>query len=324
MKILIIGNLSTDLSDWATKEFSNSQLLTDQNFEVLLDTDVVFTTVADISSKNLVKAFSLADRIIFHNSTNWDSPELKEYTMNLLASSGRFIENFVGDCCGFLPVPAPRASDNMQLWIVGCSFAHGWRLRQDQVYGAILSSRLGITSSFLTLNGSSIDWAADQILRSNLKASDVIVWGVTGVGRFMHTLDGTTPVPINPASLNSSNPFFGSIRSPRFAQQSILSPDRLMWAIKYVYQVQNICELVGCNLVVIPHYTLSLAEHRDVLSYYLRDLPGYLELSDPVDFQEDQKHPGVQTQNVWAEEIASFIKQQGWAWLYSASSTSVT
>lgn len=314
IKTIIIGDVTSDLGVWATSEFPGSQLLGDHNFDHLPKTDVLYTSLHDISANNLFNLCSQAERIILHEPDEWSNEDLKERTTAFLVGCGFIVENFHGDSCGVLKLSGRRISDKPQLWIVGCSYAAGWiELTRDQVYGTLLAKMLNLDVTFLTRNGGSIDWAADQILRSSLIPGDIIVWGITGIARYLHLVPVHGTIPISPAVFDPNNPYYPLIDGDyEYLQKGLLSPDRFMWAVKHPYQIQNVCDLVGCHLVVMPHYSLSLEEVRPMFKQYLSKLPGYLELSPSVDFQSDNRHPGPKTQHVWAEEIANFIKQKGW------------
>lgn len=315
IKTIIIGDETSDLSVWATSEFPGSQLLNDHNVNHLPKTDVLYTSLYDTSADNLHKICNQADRVILHKPTEWSSQDLEGKTMEFLTGCGFFVENFDGDVYGILRLFGERASKDPQLWIVGCSYAAGWlELTRENVYGTILAKMLDLDVTLLARNGSSIDWAADQILRSQLKSGDIIVWGVTGVSRYLHAIPVRGTISIGPSVFDPNSPAYYpfGIDERDHLQKMLLSRDRFMWAVKHVFQIQNVCDLMGCHLVVMPHYDLSLEEIRPLFKQYLSKVPGYLELSPAIDFQYDNRHPGPKTQHLWAQEIANFIEQKGW------------
>jgi hypothetical protein len=76
-----------------------------------------------------------------------------------------------------------RKTDQPQLWVSGCSYTIGVGVQYNQRYGQLLADQLNLPVSFLSENGSSITWAADQILRSDLRENDILVWGLTSLPR---------------------------------------------------------------------------------------------------------------------------------------------
>ena len=83
-----------------------------------------------------------------------------------------------------LTVVDQRKTAGQQIWIVGCSYAHGNCLEYiNQRYGQLVAEYYHLPVSFLTKPGSSIDWACDQILRADINPGDIVIWGITSVNR---------------------------------------------------------------------------------------------------------------------------------------------
>ncbi len=80
-------------------------------------------------------------------------------------------------------VVATRSTSESVLWTVGCSQTVGVGLDYKDRWGTILSKKLGMPEVSLSLGGTSITWAADQLLRSDVRKGDIVVWGLTNGSR---------------------------------------------------------------------------------------------------------------------------------------------
>ena len=72
-----------------------------------------------------------------------------------------------------------RQTDDKTLWITGCSITHGIGVSKEQRYADLLEKKLGLPTVLLTQSGSSIAWQTDQLLQSDIRAGDLVVWGLT-------------------------------------------------------------------------------------------------------------------------------------------------
>jgi hypothetical protein len=65
------------------------------------------------------------------------------------------------------------------LWVFGCSHSYGVGLEPLQRYGQLLADRLGLPLILVAEPGSSLTWSLDQIHRSDIKESDLVIWQIT-------------------------------------------------------------------------------------------------------------------------------------------------
>ena len=213
---------------------------------------------------------------------------------------------------GLLDIVNQRASEHQQIWIIGCSFAHGSNLDDlNKRYGQLISVILNRPITFLTCPGSSISWAADQILRSNIKKGDIIIWGITSVERFMlyykNKIFNVLNLSIEDDNFNHSDNDYPK----EILRRNLVDEDRIMYAIKNIFQVDNFCKSVGTHLVLFPHHDLSSEESEKILLSYIGSLDNCIIPSALVDYGNDKKHPGPLTHKNWARELLTFIKEKG-------------
>lgn len=333
MELLIIGDVTEDLSDWAKNNYQNSQLLTNNNFDTIEST-VCYTSVADLNFANLSKILQSVNRVIFHPPSKWSSVDIERQTILILHHSNRTIENFDfdQDPNKMLRLVDTRISAAEQLWIVGCSMADGFGIEKNQRYGQLVADQLDLPVSFLTLVATGIPWSADQILRSSLKPNDIIVWGLTGINRYSsyknkietHVISNLFDdlhnrnlcrysVETRPPVLEIQEEFdknLNMLTGKDISQitSKLLDEDLLLYAIKAIYQVINICEILGIKLVLFAH-PMSTNEFNTILMRYLFNRKEFLELDPWVDKGKDGSHPGPKTNKIWAQQILNKIRQ---------------
>jgi hypothetical protein len=175
-----------------------------------------------------------------------------------------------------------RKTKSPQIWIVGCSIAHGIGLdSREQRYGQIVSDCFKMPVSFLTQGGTSIEWSSDQILRSDISSGDIVIWGITGVNRFIHWDDHGNMFSVTPGIFDPKNPYHktGSAHIKNKAdmwQELMHDKSRLYHAIRQISQVISFCRKINANLILGCHLELSLKEQSDILKEFLLDTGHYV------------------------------------------------
>lgn len=207
----------------------------------------------------------------------------------------------------FLPLTDSRRSNSCQLWIAGCSIAHGFhgegRVYLKERYGQLLSNALSLPVSFLTRIASSIPWAADQILRSDIKTGDTIIWGLTSVNRFMTYREGK----VHSASLIGIKKNPALIPHYNQLSEQLISVDNLMYAVKAISQVENFCSKINAKLILFAHLNMSTVDFSNVLEKYLIESSNYVVIPDAIDTGDDNTHPGINTHKLWSDTLLSVV-----------------
>ena len=199
-----------------------------------------------------------------------------------------------------------RASDNKQLWVVGCSYAHGIGVDKSQRYGQLISNALELPVSFLTQGGTSNDWAADQILRSDIRPNDIVIWGLTGASRFVF-LDQQYQCH----NVRLEN--FDNVKDlSNFVNKKFLVSNHMIYnTIRSIEQVKNYLDKLSCTFVLAVLPT-NIAEHDIQILDYTSKLEDAIILFNPdnyqfIDYGTDNSHPGPK-QHVWyAEQILEHL-----------------
>jgi len=313
MIIVYLGDVSEYLSDIARLQDPDACLLTEENFDNLSN-GTYYTSLGDMGGlRNLGLLLQQADRIIYAPPPNdcWTGGEKMKYWTEEYLKNFSFrcsVENYeivLPDDSAIKKLVDQRKTRNSQIWVAGCSVSHGIGVENHQRYGELLSDQLQLPVSFLTSAGSSISWAADQILRSDIKSKDIVVWGLTADCRIPYFNDDTVK-HVN-SSFYKANPEFNKIMNI----DELDSQNTLYRNLISVLQVCNFCQKLNTTFIIA-----SLLDNR-VISY-LRDFPNLIVLSNLwgrnsedlyLDLGTDSLHPGPITHQFYANEIYKKISE---------------
>jgi hypothetical protein len=192
------------------------------------------------------------------------------------------------------------------LWTSGCSFTSGASIPAIYRFGRLVADALGRQEACLARPSASIFWAADQILRADLKSGDIVVWGLTNVPR----VEIAKQWKLHPVSIKKY------LNIDRLQQYWNLdwfgSSTQTLMTFHYIDQVQNFCKKIGVEL-----YIVNLLD-TDWMSVYTAKYANYIDLLQHskikngtvsfIDYGRDNQHPGIAQHQQWADEILKFIK----------------
>lgn len=172
-----------------------------------------------------------------------------------------------------------RKDQSKLLWSAGCSIAHGVGVDKNQRYAKLISDKIGRPLIDLSNGGSSIEYAADQLLRSDIRKNDIVVWGLTQETRYT-VWDSSTNEP-TPGKRDIHN----------------LNETRIYKSVISVHQVVNFCSKVGAKLILLP---IICSENFCLLLSDLKEFYQFPYQSKFIDFGSDNLHPGVNQHRIWA------------------------
>ena len=318
MITLYLGDIHNYLAELACAADSNAKLITHKNVHNLTD-GTYYTSLGDLAGvDDLGIVCRTVDKIIYAPpSGKWSDSffgksAMKTWTEDYLKIfQWRIpVENFAEISTpenknAMLGLADIRKSEHPQIWSVGCSISHGCGVETTQRYGQLLANELGLSVSFLTQGGSSIIWAADQILRSDIQTGDIVVWGVTSTTRLPYFNDALTHVNNR---TQKKNPKFDDVHG---IIRTLDSNDTLYRSVISVKQVINFCEKINAKLIIA-----SMLD--DILINYIKDFSNIIMLykiwgrdtgHQFDDIGDDNIHPGVNTHKFYASEILKKIKE---------------
>lgn len=313
---VFVGDITPDLSSRAVDHDSGAKLITNDNYRDL-GPGTYYTSIGDLGNLNQFSTVLLqADVIIYSPPSTWSSSVMKYWTEDYLEVFSCMNHKTVVGFDGPSPVLAEmselvdcRRSDDRQIWIAGCSISHGVGVMPEERWGVLVAQELSIPVSFLTQDSSSLVWAADQILRSDVRSGDLIFWGLTSIHRFSFWNHVTQQVRhCTPQGWEQEKTFLSS-----FIKENFLASDTLIYeAINAVYRVSNFCDKIGAVLII--------GTVLRGLEQALRDWPNFVAMAGMhgrnaddmfIDIGSDQKHPGRLSHRHYAETMLRTLRDFG-------------
>ena len=307
---LFVGDNDYGPADQAQKTDPSAFLIEFKNYKTFLTTNytndiTVYTSFSDlpkISSTDAVffEVLKKADDIFYCPPTkwsnhsddfNWNSTQvITEYFLyhtNLIKNNVQGLDLTRYQNSNYLNLAELRRVSKKQLWVAGCSIAHGIGVLNNEKFGTLISNKLNLPVSHITKSGSSIEWAKDQILRSNIRKNDIVIWGLTQEVRAPKAINATVGAETNPDIL--------------------LDETSLYRAVTSVHQVVNFCKEISAQLVLVP---ILCSEQLQLL---IHNLDEYYQLPYQTKFLDigtDGIHPGpIQHQN-WADIICKHLLKE--------------
>ena len=210
-----------------------------------------------------------------------------------------------------------RHDNGPQLWTAGCSFAHGDGLEDiNQRYGQLVADHLNLPVSFLTAPGSGIDWAHDQILRSDLREGDAVLWGLTVINRFSFFDDHeqfVNAMNIGTRTLGEYESILGKIYT---------SDTMFHRHVRLIAQIKNILKKLNIKLILVFVDDLSIDIYDRRLKFLGSNDIVYLSSDNStipkhnwprknrsyLDYALDNNHPGPLQHQQWADQIIEYLK----------------
>lgn len=194
---------------------------------------------------------------------------------------------------------ATRSTDKSILWTAGCSVTVGSGVDWEQRYGYLLAEKLGMPEVSLSRTGASIGWAADQILRSEIRSGDTVVWGLTDTTRV--DLEDNFSLKSCPG-----NQYFTSVHKEKqyWNIDYFGSLSQEVSAARSVLQVINYCSKIGVKLVLANLLNIT------IMPMVLRNYKNTIDLTteEYLDLGTDNDHPGPKHHRHYANEIYNLIE----------------
>lgn len=316
--LILVGDTGNELCVHAKSLDSNSTLLTKNNC-LNLSSGTYYTSLGEFDNyRSFVDTLNQADHLIYSPPRHWSDSDYQnqsnmqnwtEWCLFYFASNRRVdgIEFPVPkDTNIILELADQRHSHATQLWIAGGSDSHGVGVKDDQRFGSILGKMMQQDVSFLTRPRASMEWLADQILRSKLKSGDTVVFSTVPLSRFPflneHRLMSVT------VNTYQQQPNFQNI----IGINNLDNDHTMLYrSISSVAKVCNICQLLDITLV------LAGLDQKSQTTAYYASLPNYIHLHGRfglnledryLDYGDDGAHPGPIMHCWYAENIFQKIQ----------------
>lgn len=326
---LYVGDISVDLATTAQSHDRSAFLINCANYQQVLDHALTknitaYTSLGDLP-KNLDVFLDLcgqADEVVYCPPKQWSDgrtvndfcPEesiqgLTETLLTMVTDRTKVVGLNVESTVHPIPLVDNRKTDSKQLWVAGCSISHGVGVTADQRFGSLLSMDLDMPCSFLTRPGSSIDWASDQICRSDIQNGDTVIFGLTSGCRmtFVHNhklLSGIT------ANTYSQYPEYQQI----IPEYNLLTENTFYHQTLAIERCINFCRKINAKLLLIG---LLISQSANLLRYICQKenfflYPYQFSHSNQFtikfkDLGSDHQHPGSQQHSLYRDFIIKHI-----------------
>lgn len=312
---LFVGDVTDELRIAAQMQDSSAYLINQTNIRDSHQ-GIAYVSIGDLLSiDDFFNLLCAANKIVYTAPRRWSDNSTADHPYSMgwitahyirLASTLHdiVVENLPENNNVVRPLTV-RQTDQPQLWFAGCSTTYGIGINIDHRYQNIIKNTLALESTDLSCPGSSIAWARDQILNSDIKSKDIVVWGITTKDRFCW-FDGATLTHVNIAYY-SSCPEFDKVVS----MSMLDSPHRLYEALSSIQQVNNFCNKIGAHLILANiHGNLEIAvECAKYKGFVMLHCSKGLDWdSSFLDFGTDNRHPGIKTHRYYAKAILEKIK----------------
>jgi hypothetical protein len=293
------------------------KLLNYKNCQEIIKSDEVndyCTSISDLGARNISLAIKNSKEIIvididFTNFT-FDVGRL----LNELSKPGisvKFVNCKKIDTQKINKLKEKRLNNDPVLWVAGCSITAGYGVNESNRYGKLLADKLNLPEVLLAKDGSSILYSADQLLRSDIRSNDIVVWGLTNIPRVeifdTDTTDFRSVAITGYDSIDKSLQYW-NLNYFHSSTQSLLY-------IRMILQVINFCKKVGAklylaNMLDITWFPIIFKETHNFIDFVKEvDLTCSTTF---IDLGTDNQHPGPKQHQYYAEQIFNIIKEKNY------------
>lgn len=320
MITVFVGDIYQSLADCAKSFDTDANLFQDPS-DLTDQCRTYYTSLADCGLDNLYYILNASHSIFYIEPEHWSDEEssnirsMKFWTEKFLdLFSHDNTKHIHGYTCktyvtpainhNFLSLSDIRKVDSKQLWIAGCSVSHGIGVTAEQRYGQLIANALDLPASWLTKGSTSILWARDQILRSDIRSGDIVCWGITNTVRLPYYHENQIK-HVWPGFYDD-NKWLNAIISV----EKLDDQDQLYQCVTAIHQVKNFCEKIGAKLYMLDVFTADKNKIRN----YCTDIKNFeVCLFDNdcfLDLGFDQKHPGPLQHVSYANYFLTMINNE--------------
>jgi hypothetical protein len=327
--VIFFGDVQENLAEAAKNYDSSAWLLDYSNYTKIVNNEVdsettVYTSLGDLPKDlNIVWSILLKAKTIFYcPPTIWsdgkitdiinpgESAEgLTEILLCLLPDSVQ-VNNLSCTIQDPNPLVDIRKTESSQMWVAGCSFSHGIGVSLDERYGQLLANELNTSCSFLTRSGSSIDWASDQILRSDIRQDDLVIFGITDPQRFTYMHDNQLLAGVTVGAY-TAHPEYKKIVDPK----NLFSHQTVYTNLYAIHKVINYCKKIKAKLFLVGmlggsngFLTFLKSQKNYIHIPYITHFEGSNLIASFIDIGTDGEHPGPKQHQQYKEQILKHIK----------------
>ena len=308
MKKLFVGDTGEYLSILAKKFNKNAKLITAKNYQDILNTQGTFyTSLGDFSNpSDFCSVLMSTSDITFAPPLRWSDTgqyqdprftlesETKAHLYQWAYIKKKSVENLNFD---FVDIQIPnfdivkRETTESQIWNIGCSITKGVGVLPHQRYGELIAKNLQLPVTILAYEGSSIDWAGDQLLLADVLPGDTVIWGITSINRYSYFLQQDRMYHVT-YQFHKNYPLSHQLVS----EDWLNSPNNAFYSMQKIAQIQNFCQKNRLKLIMLGMFTHDYMSRLQCLNNFADCNP-----TTWIDFGSDNQHPGPKTHQKFAK-----------------------
>jgi len=333
VKVLFIGNTDSYLADLALNYDNSALLIHHNNYSQFINeskTITGYTALGDLPKDtnvfcNLLKS---ADEIHYCPPQSWIEQSYKNDLFKDTNTEQHLVEGFliyfsqkkkihgldhINTTHKTLHINTTRENISQKtLWIAGCSNSKATGVTAEESYGHLLSCSLKMPCINLAQGGTSNQWSADQLLRSDIRQGDIVIWGLTSVERIAY-IHNSKVVPLTP-SYYLENKDAKNIMHP----SQLLSENTLHQSLTAIEQVANFCKKIQATFYCFLTFPTDIRLYKFLLhkEYFMQFDFKFTIAADNSwhhirqDLGTDNIHPGSNHHLHWHNLILTHLKQQ--------------
>lgn len=329
--ILYLGDESKEFAKSVIDKHPDAVLCTDDNINDTINNKFLYTSICDVSRANFSRLCLTAETV--HLYEDWTDSELKKETKTIfgLHSNSRIKKetqdfynlffndigdstvNAITDACKLID---QRKTDSKQIWALGCSYTSSIGVENHERWAVKLAEKMDQPVSILALPGANITWAADQLLRSDIRSGDTVFWLLTGVCRIDYFSESDRGVRIYPTIKDWEQDQVDHLGNYEYSMLMKLLTHKwnVYMAIKSISQVVNYCKKLNVDLY-FGQGIRNDPTTDNVLIKILKQYPNFVlpfsvELyynNFMLDRGTDNEHPGPETHLKIAEDFYKYV-----------------
>jgi hypothetical protein len=321
---LFVGDCDASIAHVATQFDCNAKLINSSNYKNFFncqDKITGYTSLSDLPKDLTIfyRLLTVADSIWYCPPQSWSdgkSIDRNDLTSSIQGLTELFliaINKLKNNVCGldfseycvdkFLKLEDLRKTEKKQMWVAGCSTTAGVGVDEHARYGYLLSKFLNLPVSFLAKASTSISWAADQILRSDIRLGDLVIWGLTNENRL--TLWNNSQSTLAHINSNTQVDYARLDLSSDVINKLLIHKTNMFVAIQKIHEVVNFCNKSGAKILIINIHS------SNTLNAYLSNMKEFCFYLRPefeiVDLGTDGLHPGIEQHKLYAEFCIQFL-----------------
>lgn len=315
--ILYLGSGTEKFAKFVTDQHPNAVLCTNENMDDVINNEFLYTSLFDIDRKNISKLCFAAEKVYLHTEDWTYSDPIRKETIdfyNLFFNDSESpLTDAITHACNLID---QRKTDDKQIWAMGCSYTSSVGVEDHERWATKLSEKMKQPVTILAAPGASITWAADQLLRSDIRSGDKVFWLLTTIHRIDYFSELDRDVKIYPAIRDHEHNLNDRLGEHEYSllMKLITHKWHCYLSMKSIFQVINYCKKMGVELY-IGQGLLNDYKTDEVLIKTLRKhcnfvLPWSMELyynNFKLDLGTDNCHPGPKTHEKIAGDFYKYV-----------------